>query len=246
VPDKRTHRGPHPDDRQLFAPETWPRLQAAVDDLSWLLGRGYASVSAVKIVGDRHLLDQRQRIAVGRCACSDEARARRERSRVEPGQLASQTLWLDGYNVLTSVEAAMAGGVILLARDRCFRDLASVHGTWRKVQETVPAIELVGRFLARLGAAGVVWYLDRPVSNSGRLKSLLRTTAEGQSWPWTVELVPNPDKILAVADHTVASADSGILDECPRWVNLARAVIEESVPAARVVPLSPVDRSFTS
>jgi hypothetical protein len=246
VPDKRTHRGPHPNDRQLFAPEMWPRLQEAVADLSWLLGRGYASVSALKIVGDRYQLDQRQRIAVGRCSCSDEARGRRQRSRVEPEQLAGQVLWLDGYNILTSIEAALAGGVILLARDGCFRDLASVHGTWRKVRETVPAIELVGRSLARLGVAEVVWYLDRPVSNSGRLKSLLRTAAEEQGWPWTVELVPNPDKILAVAEHTVVSADSGILDQCRRWVNLARAVIEGSVPAARIVPLGQVDRSFTS
>jgi hypothetical protein len=244
VPDKRTHRGPHPDDRQLFAPEMWPRLQEAVADLSWLWGRGYASVSAVKIVGDRYLLDQRQRIAVGRCACSDEAQTRRQGSQVPPEQLAGQTLWLDGYNVLTSVEAALGGGVILLARDGCVRDLASVHGTWRKVQETVPAIELVGRSLAKWSVAGVVWYLDRPVSNSGRLKSLLRTTANDQGWPWTVELVPNPDKILAVAEHTVATADSGILDECRRWVNLARLVIEESVPDARIVRLGPADRSL--
>ncbi len=246
MPDKRTHRGPHPDDRQLFAPEMWPRLQAAVADLSWLLGRGYASVSALRIVGDRYLLDQRQRIAVGRCACSDAARSCRRQSRVEPDQLGGQTLWLDGYNVLTSVEAALAGGVILLARDGCFRDLASVHGTWRKVQETTPAIELVGCSLAGFGVAEVVWYLDRPVSNSGRLKSLLRTAAEEQSWPWTVELVPDPDKVLAVADHTVATADSGILDKCRRWVNLARAVIEAAVPAATIIPLGPVDGSFTA
>jgi hypothetical protein len=246
VPDKRAHRGPHPDDTQLFAPEMWPRLQEAVVDLSWLWGRGYASVSALKIVGDRYLLDQRQRIAVGRCACSDEARDRRHRSRVEPGQLAGQTLWLDGYNVLTSVEAALAGGVILLARDGCFRDLASVHGTWRKVQETVPAIEIVGRYLAGLGVAETTWYLDRPVSNSGRLKMLLRQAANEQGWPWTVELVPDPDKILATTDCTIASADSAILDQCRRWVNLARAVIETSVPAARIVPLGSIDRSFTA
>jgi hypothetical protein len=237
VPDKRTHRGPHPDDSKLFAPENWPQLREAVTDLSWLLSRGYATVSALKIVGDRYRLDQRQRIAVGRCSCSDEARTRRQNSRVELEQLGGQTLWLDGYNVLTSVEAALAGGVILLARDGCFRDIASVHGTWRKVQETVPAIELVGSYLAKLGVAEVVWYIDRPVSNSGRLKTLLRKAGEEHGWPWTVELVPNPDKILAVADHAVASADSGILDECRGWVNLARAVIEQSVPAARIIPL---------
>ena len=50
-------------------------------DLSWLLGRGYAIVSAVKLVGDRWSLTERQRMAVRRAACSDEARAGRlERS----------------------------------------------------------------------------------------------------------------------------------------------------------------------
>ena len=192
------------------------------------------------------LLDARQRIAVGRCSCSDEALQRREHSRVELTRLAGQNVWLDGYNVLTSVEAAMAGGVILSARDGCFRDMASVHGTWRKVQETVPAIDFVGRYLAEHGIAQATWYLDRPVSNSGRLKTLLRAMAEKQHWPWAVELVPDPDKILATAEHIVASADSGILDQCRHWVNLARAVIETSVPGANIVPLSPDDGSFTS
>ena len=196
MPDKRAHRGPHPDDERLFGPEAWPRLREAVSDLSWLLGRGYASVSALKVVGDRYALDQRQRIAVGRCACSEEARLRRARSRVELGQLTAQVLWVDGYNVLTSIEAALAGGVILGARDGCFRDMASVHGTWRKVQETVPAVEIVGRFLAELRVSGAVWYLDSPVSNSGRLKTMLRKTAVEHGWSWDVELVPEPGQDL--------------------------------------------------
>jgi len=197
VPDKRTHRGPHPDDRTLFAPEAWPRLQEAVNDPSWLLARGYASVSASKVVGDRYALDQRQRIAVTRCACSEEARRHRDRSRVDLGQVAAQVLWIDGYNLPTSIEAALAGGIILEARDGCFRDMASVHGTWRKVDETVPAFEIVGQFLAALGVSRAVWYLDSPVSNSGRLKTMLRKTAAKHGWSWDVELVPNPDRILS-------------------------------------------------
>ena len=52
-----------PDDQQLFAADNVPRLQEATRDLSWLLSRGYASPSALKIVGDRYLLDRRQRVA---------------------------------------------------------------------------------------------------------------------------------------------------------------------------------------
>ncbi len=48
MPDHRAHRGPHPDDAELFRADAIPRLRAAVADLSWLLGRGYADGSAFR------------------------------------------------------------------------------------------------------------------------------------------------------------------------------------------------------
>jgi hypothetical protein len=238
VPDRRQHRGRHPDDVGLFTPETLPLLRSAVSDLSWLLTRGYATTSALKIVGDRYALKERQRIAVARCACSDEARERRQRSQAELVEVAGRCLFIDGYNVLTSIEAALAGGVILHARDGAYRDMASVHGTWRKVQETIPAAELIGGLLAELGVARAIWHLDRPVSNSGRLKTILEQIAETHGWPWEIRLVPDPDKILRETDQLVATADSGILDKCGRWMNLARAAIDQRVPVANLVELS--------
>ncbi|HEY4262218.1 MAG TPA: DUF434 domain-containing protein, partial [Schlesneria sp.] len=214
--DKRTHRGPHPEDEGLFAPDQWPSLRAATADLSWLLSRGYAMVSALKIVGDRYQLEQRQRLAVMRSACSDEAKQRRESHRLSATESDDGRLLLDGYNVLTSVEAALGGGFILQARDDCYRDMASMHGTYRKVAETVPALRLIGDYLShRPGSC--LWYLDSPVSNSGRLKTIIREIAAQAGWDWQVELVQSPDTILAQSTETIATADSVILDHCQRW-----------------------------
>ena len=47
----------------MFAPERIDALRTAVSELSWLLGRGYQSKSALKLVGDRHNLRERQRLA---------------------------------------------------------------------------------------------------------------------------------------------------------------------------------------
>ena len=66
MPDSRAHRGPDPRDREAFAPSCVPALCTAVADLSWLLGRDYAPVSALKLVGDRYSLTERQRQAVRR------------------------------------------------------------------------------------------------------------------------------------------------------------------------------------
>jgi hypothetical protein len=209
-----------------------------VADLSWLLSRGYAPTSALKLVGDRWSLIDRQRAAVLRCACSDQSRARREGHRASPAEVRGQPLVLDGFNVLTTIEAALGGAVVLLGRDGTCRDLAGVHGTYRKVEETRPALALLGAVLARLGAGSIGWYLDRPVSNSGRLKGLILQAAADQGWDWRVELVSNPDPLLARSSDLVATADSVILDRCDRWVNLARLAIDQAVPSAFVVDLS--------
>jgi hypothetical protein len=238
VPDRRTHRGPHPEDARLFAAEIHADLSQAVGDLCWLFTRGYAPDSSLKLVGDRHGLVARQRVAVARCSCSDGDGDRRRMHEVTAQSLSNRSLKLDGYNVLTTIEAALSGGVILAARDGTFRDMASMHGTYRKVAETLPALELLGDELADLNLAECIWYLDRPVSNSGRLKSLMEELARKKGWPWQVELAQNPDALLAESPEVVATADSVVLDRCRWWCNLARIVITRHVRQAWIVDLS--------
>ena len=137
--------------------------------------------------------------------------------------------------MLTTVEAALAGSVILAARDGAYRDMASMHGSYRRVTETRPALMLIGRTIKALGVSEAYWLLDRPVSNSGRLKQIILELAAEEDWPWNVELVPDPDAILADSDQIVATADSAILDRCRAWFNLAREIVSRHVPEAVVV-----------
>ena len=238
MPDQRQHRGPHPQDPTIFAASSLDDLRRATGDLSWLLSRGYAVPSSLKIVGDRYKLSARQRLAVSRSACSDDSLDRRRGHQQSTDGVRGRELWIDGYNVLTSVEAALGGGVILLGRDSCFRDMASMHGSYRKVQETVPAIHRIGQTLDDFGIKSCRWLLDRPVSNSGRLKQWLLEQAEEHDWHWEVDLVADPDPVLCQSHEVVASADSQILDRADRWFNLAREVIEVHVPEAWVVPMA--------
>jgi len=238
MPDKQQHRGQHPQDGLLFAPKMLPRLRDAVSDYSWLLERDYASKSALELVGNRYQLPERQRLAVMRSACSDSARMRRNSSEVGIDSIARQTIFIDGYNLLTTVEAALSGGVIIVGRDGCYRDIASMHSTFRRVEETLPAMTLIGQVLAELKVGEVVWFLDSPVSNSGRLKGILLEVAAQHRWNWSVEVVMNPDPVLALAEEIIVTADSVILDQCRQWCNLARHVVTRAVPDANIIDLS--------
>ena len=200
----------HPGDDRLFAAKELPALRAGTFDLSWLLSRGYADVSALKLVGDRHELTVRQRQAVSRCACSDAARQARAAARATRAQLADLPLAIDGLNCLIILESALSHGVVLRGRDGALRDLASVHGTYRQVAETSFAIEMIGRHLhaGEHAPSTVLWYLDRPVANSGRLRALLLETAERRGWPWSCELVNNPDAVLVHHAGVVATSSA--------------------------------------
>jgi hypothetical protein len=241
MPDERRHRGPHPEDQAFFAEGQVPVLRSATRDLSWLLARGYAGVSSLKLVGDRYGLTARQRTAVSRCACTPEQRDRRQRNCRTPQDIAKQSLWIDGYNVLTSIEAALSGGVLIRGLDGCLRDMASMHGSYRKVDETVPAITLLGQQLADWEIGPCRWFIDQPVSNSGRLRSILLDVARQHGWTWEVHLVPDPDPILATADVCVATADSEILNQTRGWLNLVDLVVRGKLPQAWVIDVAVAD-----
>lgn len=227
------HRGADPEDRRAFTEAAVPRLREAVRDLSWLLGRGYAEQAAVKLVGDRFQFSARQRAAVRRCAASDEAVASRSARRLPVEALGELTI--DGFNVLITLERAFGGGAVLLGRDGACRDLAGVHGTWRRVAETDLALDAIGEVLSGRGA--VRWLLDRPVSNSGRLAERIRALAAERGWSWTVDVVERPDPELRASGGCIATSDAGILDRCGPWVSLAGEVVARRVSDTWLVDL---------
>lgn len=237
-PDRRRHRGAHPEDARLFEAARLEELRVAVSELSWLLSRGYQTKSALKLVGDRHHLRERQRLAVSRAACPDEGRARRGASRMVEADVAGAGLIVDGFNLVILLEAALSGGVLILGRDGCVRDLSSVHGSYRAVEETERAIVLAGEVLESLAPSSVLWLLDSPVSNSGRLAARVREVAAERGWPWEVRAEFNPDREIVKSDLIAVTSDSNVLDGVSRWLNLGRMLVEQHVSNPWLIDLS--------
>jgi hypothetical protein len=214
MPDRRRHRGPHPEDAILFGqPESVQKLRIAAGDLAWLLGRRYALEAALTLVGNRYQLRQRQRQALSRAVAAPTiARARRQRH-VLRAALARERLQIDALNQIITIEAALAGGLLLRGHDGALRDLSSIHGTYRAMQETSPTLEAIGNWLTLYGVQEAVFLIDALVSNSGRLASHIRAVAAKHRWPWQAQLVPSADPLLQRTPDIVATSDSAILAE---------------------------------
>lgn len=238
MPHAQRHRGAHPEDAKLFGAAVLPKLRAASDEVSWLLGRGYRLEPALRAVGEHHQLDARQRLAIQRTACSPQAAESRRRKRLDAEGAAAGPWQIDGFNLIISLEVALSGGLLLRGGDGALRDLAGLRGSYHPVTETEDALVLLGAALTRYRAPAVQLWLDAPVANSGRLRARILEHAAAWPCPVVVELVPDADRALQGAERVV-SGDSVVLDACASWLNLAAWLVAEHLPRAWLLDLGP-------
>ena len=180
-------------------------------------------------------LSERQRLALARMTSPHAALEERERKRLRE---APRSLVLDGFNTVITLEVALSGSLLLESMDGTIRDLAGLRGSYRIVDKTVRAVELLLGRMEVLGVKDALFYLDKQVSNSGRLRALLLDKAVGRSVHVQVELNPSVDGVLSRMENVV-TADAIILDKCGSWYNLNRGIIEDAVPEAWVLRLEP-------
>lgn len=215
----RLRTGPA-DDVDRFGAAGLTRLRAAAADAAWLVDHGYPPLRVVEWTGNRHELDVRQRLALQRSLCTAEQIADRQLHRVTA--VAGATLHVDGFNLLVTLEVALAGGLVLRCRDGCLRDVAGVHGNYGRVAQTDIALAAVASVAKRLAIARLHWLLDAPIGHSGNLAQHLREA----SWPCPceVEVVADADRAL-VGLAVVASSDGRVLERADAWFDLAAAVL---------------------
>ncbi len=231
----KRNRGKHPNDDKLFTKKWQAVFTEATDDLCFLLTRDYAEKSALEIVGNRYKLNKRQRNALLRICASEQSIEKRQSSVVPMANLEGEVLEIDGFNLLILLESALSGAYIFKGRDQTYRDISSVHGSYKRVQKTEDAIILVGNCLKENKVKLVRWYFDQPVSNSGRLKSLLLEISQTHHFSWEVELVYNPDKVLAKSEHIIVSSDGWILDQVEWWLNLGAFLLENHLKRSNII-----------
>ncbi len=225
-------RGPGPRDSKLFASAFLSKLSAAVVDLGMLLERNYAESASLKLVGDHFQLHKRQRTALMRSAAAPSQMLAREAKKVP--SIEGSTLAIDGFNLIILLEAALGGGLVMKCADGTCRDLSSIHGTYKMVDQTQDVLVWVGTWAKEQGVSGLHWWLDSPVSNSGKLASVLRGLAEEHQWNWEVTVTPHVDKELCRSEDVVVSGDKIILNQCQQWANLGRSMIEQGVKESRL------------
>ncbi|MDF2906372.1 MAG: hypothetical protein K0R34_1693 [Herbinix sp.] len=228
-------RGYVPTDEKEFGSESQVILRKAQKDILYLLEQGYKVKSASTFVGNHYMLSERQRLAIVRATATADILTLRAGKRLSRNQ-AGKTMFIDGLNVIITLEVALSNSTLIHCMDGTIRDLAGLRGTYRLIDKTEEAIRFIGEELMELEVEEVIFYLDAPVSNTGRLKQKLLELLKDYPYSVTVELVDNPDVILSHRGNVI-SQDSIILNECESWFNMVPEIINKYIPEAKFVEL---------
>lgn len=234
MPNKFTRRGFDQDDQKWFSTEAVSKLKTVQEEIQWLLDRGYKQDSVIEFVGNHYLLSSRQRLALQRSTSTSLQYQKRKNNMLPLEDAINGCIHIDGFNLIITLEVALSKSVIILGNDGVMRDLAGLRGTYSLIEQTNIALDLIGRSFKELSAPEAKFYLDAPISNSGRLRSRILQYAVDWNIPVDVELVPNADAILSNMGRIVTS-DSILLDRCTSWFNLSRKIVEDYIKDTWVV-----------
>ena len=224
---KSVQRGYAPEDKTEFGSAAVPRLHKAAQNLYYLLNEGYPIKGASVFVGNHYLLSERQRLALVRAVSSQESIENRKNKELH-NLPKDCVVHIDGFNTIITLEVALSGSLLLRCMDGTVRDLAALRGTYRLIDKTSQAIVMIGQMLEKSGIGKAVFYLDSPVSNSGRLKEQIGTLLGDYPFELQLEVIHNVDATLETLENVITS-DAIILDKCKSWFNLNSRVIEENI-----------------
>jgi len=223
-------------DEKEFNSMSQTLLRKAQKDLLYLLEQGYPIKNASTFVGNHYLLSERQRLAVVRATTTNQIIELRQNKQIKDETICKKFV-LDGLNIIITLEVALSEGTLLRCMDGTIRDLAGLRGTYRLIDKTDTAILLIGDKLKQWKCEEAIFYLDAPVSNTGRLKMRIFELLGGYPYQTKVELVNNPDAILEKMNCVITS-DAIILNKCLGWLNMTEVIIKEIIPSVSYIDLS--------
>ena len=215
-------RGYVPEDAKNFSASALETMRTASRHINYLINQGYDLKSTSTFVGNHFLLSERQRLAIVRSLAAKEQLETRKRKEKEAGA----EFWIDGFNMIITLEVLLCDSILFGCMDETIRDLAALRGTYRIIPETTGAVSMLFDVLLEAEAESVHILLDEPVSNSGRLKTLIADIGEKYPFALDIQIQKDVDRELYGKENVITS-DSVILDNCKSWINLTPRCLEK-------------------
>lgn len=202
------------------------KLDAAKNDFKYLLNRGYPRKGALKFVGDHYLLEEISRNFLYRTVFSNEQSEDRKTKLVLLEDIKNKTVFIDGYNVLITLESICnrENGLIVKGDDGVIRDVKAVFGKYKRNKMTEDILNAVMSLLKLYHPLKIRFFYDRQVSLSGELTKLTQEIMAINGLQGNAETSENVDfQLIHLSrdmDGIVATSDGVIIDKVDKILDI--------------------------
>ena len=194
------------------------KILNATADLKFLLNRAYNKKAALEFVGNHYLLDRDERNYLLRKVYSTEKIKDRKSKIIPLSKIKGKPLFIDGYNVLITVESICCSDKsIVVCDDGILRDVNAVFGKYKSNDETATALNSIIALVKIYHPSDIQFFFDSQVSKSGELAKLAEQIMKEHEVQGSAHTAPNVDyQLINLSNETngvVASSDSVIMDK---------------------------------
>ncbi len=199
----------------------------AVADYSYLSEQGYHPRGFIDMVGNRYQLSEQEKTILYRgVVLSSQCNSRKQKI-ITPEKKLSP-IFIDGFNVITTITSYLLGIPVFIAMDGLLRDAANKRGELDNNPKLVEAIDLILKYLSERNLQHPLFYLDQQVKFSDETAHLIMQSSFANFvFPECKQSQNVDDELIRMADSTVCSSDSGIIDKTQAPVfDLAQHVLK--------------------
>ena len=169
-------------------------------------------------------LTRAERVALSKIVRSPEESLRNSMKVVPPHIVKGSDLGVDGFNVIITVERALAGDPVYVCTDGIVRDLSLSYSSYKPSDLFDRAVETIADTVRSMSPGRVTIYLDSPIPKSGSIAKRIR---EITSEEFEVKTSNRVDSEI-LSHEIVASSDSRIIEGAKAIVDLAHAAISRA------------------
>jgi hypothetical protein len=209
------------------------RLRRAAEEVAWLTGRGYAVDDIAELVAKHHALTDAHRAALAKGTCSEPQYRRRAARELEAEDVSRRPLAIDTFDVLATIEAALAGRPVLQTLDGTMRAFGIDRAAYVPGPHADDALDRIFALTKELRPSVVRFVVDD--ARAAPIRETIDARAKAQKAKAETVVVPNAPAALRKERHVV-TGDADTLDACAAWFNLVGRVVE-GIATAKVIRL---------
>lgn len=206
------------------------RFTEAVIDYHYLTQRDYPPKGFLMLVGNRYKLSSRQRTMLYRGIASDKVSGERSKKLISLQDVTNDEIFIDGFNVLTTISSYLLGKPLFISTDQVLRDASELRGKLIFDKKMMEAIVLLNRYLSEFQGE-ICIYLDEKVSFYQKVINHFEETLNpntGKKVSFRMSQTVDKD-LFSLEKRIVATSDSGIIDRSNcRILDLAHHLLQEN------------------